>query len=396
MSDFGHAFGATSQSTAGQPYGQHPPYAQHDPHIQDEVDHLAEVHARARLLAEGGDLTSSRSLIEEALAGGELRLGPDDQRLAPLMVDLATIARRLGNLTEARNQLRRAYAIIVASAGPEHASSLSIEGRLAAVVYRLGEPTEAYDWHLVDAGRRVLGTEHPAVRGAQSRLAASTQSAPAGVEQPAASVPPAATYAPVASGVYERQADIEVIPPPPLAAHDVQVWAEPPLASREVTVQQRRGPGGAVAIVASVAVVILVAGVVVAVQLVRPDGGPAAPGPVGRSSAITVPANPLPATGSPAPSPSPTRVLLKDEGGSVTLSWDDPSAGKVPFIVSGGREGNALLAMASVPAGQTTSTIHGLNVNYNYCFTVSAVWSSENIQASIRTCTFRLSTTRAS
>ena len=95
------------------------------------------------------------------------------------MVDLATIARRLGNLTEARNQLRRAYGIIVASAGPEHASSLSIEGRLAAVVYRLGEPTEAYDWHLVDAGRRVLGTDHPAVRGAQNRLAASAQPAPA-------------------------------------------------------------------------------------------------------------------------------------------------------------------------------------------------------------------------
>ena len=74
----------------------------------------------------------------------------------------------------------------------------------------------------------------------------------------------------------------------------------------------------------------------------------------------------------------------------MTLTWDDPSAGKVPFIVSGGREGNALLAMASVPAGQTTSTIYGLNVNYNYCFTVSAVWSSENIQPSIRTCTYPL------
>jgi Tetratricopeptide repeat len=408
MSDLGHAFGAAPQNASGQPYGQDPPYAQHDPHVQDEVDNLVAAHAQARSLAEGGDLTGARSLIEEALASGELRLGGDDQRLAPLMVDLATIARRLGNLTEARNQLRRAYAIIVAAAGPEHASSLSIEGRLAAVIYRLGEPTEAYDWHLVDAGRRVLGTDHPAVRGAQSRLAATAQPPPMAespnwttdsqgwATQPAAPAPPADRYAPVADGVYQRQADIEVIPPPPLTAQDVQVWPEPPLSSDEVTVRQRKGRGGGLAIVASIAAVILVAGIVVAMQLFRPDGGPAAPGPVSKPSTITVPANPLPTAATPTTSQPPTRVLLKDEGGAVTLTWDDPSAGKVPFIVSGAREGNALLAMASVPAGQTTSTIYGLNINYNYCFTVSAVWSSENIQASIRTCTFRLSTTRAS
>ena len=429
MSDFGHAIGDPQRSAPGQPYGRHQPYPQDDTQLQEEVDNLAHAHAQARLLAEGGDLTGARSLIEQALSSGELRLGPNDQRLAPLMVDLATIARRLGNLTEAGNQLRRAYAIIVAAAGPEHASSLSIEGRLAAVVYRLGEPTEAYDWHLADAGRRVLGTEHPAVRGAQNRLAASTQPAPALPGQPippadprswqadgqgwlaeqpswttdsqewaaqSAGPPPVATtYAPVAQGVYQRQSSIEVIPPPPLAAQAIQVWPEPPLSGGEETVRQRKGRLGGVAAMASLVAVILVAGIVVVLQLLRPDGGPAAPGPVSKPTAITVPANPLPQATTPSTSP-PTRVLLKDEGGSVTLSWDDPGAGHVPFIVSGGREGNALLAMASVPAGQTTSTIHGLNVNYNYCFTVSAVWSSENIQPSIRTCTFRLSTTRAS
>ena len=86
------------------------------------------------------------------------------------MVDLATIARHVGNLTEAQNQLRRAYAIVVSSAGPEHPTALSIEGRLAAVSYRLGEPTDAYDWHIADVGPRVLGADHPAVRGAQQRL----------------------------------------------------------------------------------------------------------------------------------------------------------------------------------------------------------------------------------
>src|SRR5258705_1811720 len=211
MSEFGHAIGAPSQYDqvpsygSGQPYGQsesygqsqpyvrsqsygpEPPYGQRPPesaYVQDELANLAAAHTQARQRAESGDLTGARTLIEAALASGELQLGREDPRLAPLMVDLATIARRLGNLTEARNQLRRAYAIIVASAGPEHATSLSIEGRLAAVVYRLGEPTEAYDWHLADAGQRVLGTEHPAVRGAQQRLAASPQGPPSIVAPP--------------------------------------------------------------------------------------------------------------------------------------------------------------------------------------------------------------------
>ncbi len=275
MNDFGHGIGAPPQRSPGQPYGQHEPYTQLDPQLRDDVDNLADAHAQARLLAEGGDLTGARSRIEQALASGELRLGEDDHRLVPLMVDLATIARRLGNLTEARNQLRRAYAVIVASAGPEHASSLSIEGRLAAVVYRLGEPTEAYDWHLTDAGRRVLGADHPAVRGAQNRLAASAQPAPPlsvpppvsatdlpswnadsqgwkaehpswnsdsqGWEPVALVTPPApVTYAPVAQGVYQRQPDIEAIPPPLLPAHDVQVWPEPPVSTSEATVGSAR------------------------------------------------------------------------------------------------------------------------------------------------------------
>ena len=186
MSEFGHAIGAPAQYGQSQPYGQSLPLGQNEPHPQEELDDIVDAHAHARQLAEAGDLTGARTLIEDALAAGELRLGGEDPRLAPLMVDLATIARRLGNLTEARNQLRRAYAIIVASAGPEHATSLSIEGRLAAVVYRLGEPTEAYDWHLADAGRRVLGTDHPAVRGAQQRLAASPQTAPSTPAPPVA------------------------------------------------------------------------------------------------------------------------------------------------------------------------------------------------------------------
>src|SRR5690349_5126745 len=78
------------------------------PPIPDRAaDHSGEVltaaHAEARQRAESGDLTGARTLLEEALAAGELRHGRDHPQLAPLMVDLATIARNVGNLTEAQN-----------------------------------------------------------------------------------------------------------------------------------------------------------------------------------------------------------------------------------------------------------------------------------------------------
>src|SRR5262249_27937604 len=108
----------------------------------------------------------------------------------------------------------------------------------------------------------------------------------------------------------------------------------------------------------------------------------------GQSSGITVPTNPTPEQTLPAPA----HVVLKDEGGTITLTWEDPGSGRVPFIVSGGREGNALTAIADVPAGQTAKTIYGLNVNFNYCFTVSAIWAADKVSVSARACTARTST----
>jgi hypothetical protein len=365
---------------------------------------LSTAHARARQMAEAGDLTGARTLIEEALAAGEPRLGRDDPSLVPLMVDLATLARRLGNLTEARNQLRRAYTIIVTAAGPEHPTSLAIEGRLAAVVYRLGEPTESHDWHLADAGQRVLGAEHPAVRGAQQRLA---NAAPTPV-QTTPTAPPLLPFAPPAAHGAPATAAGPMTPSTPMAAPEplplpavVSRATYPPTttsarygpaltgevyAASDATVRLPRRNVGGVALVASLLVLFLVGAVVVARQLLWPGGGTSAPNPVGQG-AITVTANPTPTA--PPASPAPTSVTIVDGGGTVTLTWTDPSDGRVPFVVSGARQGNALAALASVPAGQTTITIYGLNENYDYCFTVAAVWSSTMVQESIRTCTSR-------
>jgi hypothetical protein len=390
------------------------------PQVNADSEKLAAAHADARARAESGDLTGARTLLEDALAVGEVRLGHSHPRLAPLMVDLATIARNLGNLTEARTQLRRAYAIIVSASGPEHATALSIEGRLAAVTSRLGEPTEAYDWHLADVGARVLGTEHPAVRGAGERLAAAqeiqeTYAREAAAAHAASLVEPEqipATYLPALNtpGVYERVpelpepnqggwapqtyddlADAEgiyVVEPPPREYQDVEVWREPPLDRRS-----RRGHGGGVAVVASLGAAILIGAAVVAVQLFGPGRGPA-PG-AGPSAPIETASAATPTVPAPQTSPSPTNVTIQDNGGSVTLTWVDPSGGKVPFIVAGGRDGAPSGPLETVPAGRTTSTIYGLNVNYNYCYTVTAVWSSEMIAPSIRTCTRRLATSGA-
>jgi hypothetical protein len=494
MSDDGHAIGLPvdepyrpGRPRSYEPYGTAPaePYREPDPPI--ELDELVAAHAQGRRLAESGDLTGARTLLEEALQRGELRLGQEDPRLAPIMVDLATIARRLGNLTEAHDQLHRAHTIIATTAGADHPTSLSIEARLAAVIHRLGDPTDAHDRHLVDAGARVLGDDHPAVQGARQRLAARTQAppslvaggfphpaapAPRGADGPVAapafappavpspspgatspafaapaasspiaapaasspiaasagsapgvgagddapteqafaaagehgfgvagaspdlpsqvsppypavrdhvralpatlapldSAPVGATYAPVADGIYQR---VDTRP----VTSDGHGWSKGFIDDEEPTIRRRRGANAGMILVAALCAVVLIGGVLVALQLLLPDGGPTVPGPV--------------TTPTVAASPAPTGVTIRDEGGSVTITWVDPSKGTVQFLVSGAREGNALAVLTSVPAGRTVATIYGLNTNYNYCFSVSAVWSADNIQESMRTCTSR-------
>lgn len=432
MDDFGHSIGLPPNaapspgsgpaSRGGHHPASHHPYGDHtygdrgaaqaygdqapQPTAQPDAD-LQAAHAQARARAEAGDLTGARTMLEEALSAAELRLGRDDAALVPLMVDLATLARRLGNLTEAGNQLRRAYGVAMVTGGPQHPTSLSIEGRLAAVLYRLGEPTEAYDWHLADAGRRVLGDDHPAVRGAQQRLAAVAQTPAAPVFAPtAASAPtpppaptPAPRPAPASAPIAAETVAVPYAPPPPPAEYAPASPPERPATggygttiegdiweTGEATVRVRRPGNAGVVLVASLGTVILVVAVVVALALLRPSE-PAPPQAGETSSPVT----PSPAPTAAPTSPAPTGVrIVDDAGGTVTLAWVDPSEGVAPFVVSGAREGHAPVAIVTVPAGETTTTIYGLNVNFNYCFTVAAVWSGDLIQESSRTCTARV------
>lgn len=343
---------------------------------------ITDAHRQARELAEAGDLTGARALLEEELEETGARWGRDDLRLTPLLVDLATIARNIGNLTEAQNQLRRAYGIATIAAGPDHETSLSVEGQLAAVSHRLGEPTEAYDWHLRDVGPRVVGADHPAVRGALQRLAAATPAIDEGGWAPPAPAEayepdeyePAYLPVPRLPGVYQRQAEAPAEPEDePVPTVIAEETTHRPYRSRRVN--------PALIVVTTAGLAILIAAAVIATKLF--DG-------TGRSPDSA--ASPDPASSTSPTNPPPSNIKLVDSGGSVTLTWTDPSGGTVPFIVAGGRIGASDAPYESVPPGRTTSTIYGLNDRFDYCFTVAAVWSSTVVERSERVCTTRLST----
>lgn len=121
----------------------------------------------------------------------------------------------------------------------------------------------------------------------------------------------------------------------------------------------------------------IIAAVVVVIALRHPDTAPA----TGR------PATPGP-TLSGAP---PTGLRLRDDGTSITVSWADPSAGTVPFIVAGGRAGQKLGALGTIDAGRTSYTVNGLSPHVDYCFTVLAVYGSDAYATSGQVCTTRSS-----
>jgi hypothetical protein len=90
----------------------------------------------------------------------------------------------------------------------------------------------------------------------------------------------------------------------------------------------------------------------------------------------------------------PADLKLRDEGSTITITWTDPTAGTVPFIVAGGRAGQELRAMAQVSHGERSYKIDGLNARVDYCFTVAAVYSSNKFGVSGQVCTARAATPR--
>ncbi|QOC95294.1 fibronectin type III domain-containing protein [Micromonospora craniellae] len=89
------------------------------------------------------------------------------------------------------------------------------------------------------------------------------------------------------------------------------------------------------------------------------------------------------------PGPPPTGLELRDDSATIRLTWTDPSDGLVPFMVAGGRAGQALGVLATVGQGQTSYTVNGLNSRVDYCFTVLAVYGTNEFATSSQVCTSR-------
>ncbi|MGC4862552.1 tetratricopeptide repeat protein [Micromonospora sp. DT41] len=125
------------------------------------------------------------------------------------------------------------------------------------------------------------------------------------------------------------------------------------------------------------AVAVGVAAVGLGVVLLNRDD---APPPSGAATTTAAPT---------AAGPAPGDLKLRDDSATITLTWTDPSGGAVPFMVAGGRTGQALGVLATVDPGRTSYTVSGLRSRVDYCFTVLAVYSTDSFATSGQVCTER-------
>lgn len=302
----------------------------------DHPEVLAAAHALAGLHRQAGDPAAARRVLEEAFAAGELRYGENDALMLAISFDLGGVAEELGN----RHEARRAY------------------GRVAT------------------HGPGVLGDDHWMVRAAREYVGDATPT-PAPLTVPSEPVhnPPSITHLqlfqqPVAP------APVSAPPPPPMTV------APPPPPPAQQPTGYVRQPGriraATVAAMIAAAAAVLAAGFVGIQVLV--DGGGDQP--------ETKPSQGARLVGDP-----PTDLRLRDDGSAITITWKDPTEGTVPFIVSGAPGGGKLKVMGEVDPGETSHTINGLNPRLSYCFTVVAVYSTEEFATSGQVCTQRSSPT---
>ena len=86
-------------------------------------------------------------------------------------------------------------------------------------------------------------------------------------------------------------------------------------------------------------------------------------------------------------------MQLRDSGSGIAISWQDPSNGTVSFMVAMGHPREELKPITTLGPGQTSYELGGLNPSLNYCFTVIAVYRSDQFATSPQTCTARASAT---
>jgi serine/threonine protein kinase len=169
------------------------------------------------------------------------------------------------------------------------------------------------------------------------------------------------------------QGDLLVAPPPaevgpPTRRFDDEVFVAPPSRRRFV-----------VALLVAVAVIAVASAAVLALNAGRGATPIAQPTDPSSTTFIT-------ARGEGAPRDV---KVAEDHGNSVRLEWTDPTASTVSFIVVGKGPAAERLAPQSLPRGTTTVTFTGLDPTKNYCFTVGAVYTYEQVATAPDVCTSR-------
>ena len=349
---------------------------------EDHPEVLTTAHGLARLHREADDPTTARRVLEEAIAAGQRRLGHADPLMLMMSYDLGSVAEELGNRHEARRNFTR-----VATVGPAVLGADNWAVRAARDYLRAsdGQPVAA---------------SPPPVAGpwaAPPRVSPIGSADPMGAPAPAASPVPPLWPRPIQPQSPNKVSRLTQLAPPP-SRHDVPAYPEVGVSAMTPYATGRpqsaavappaTAQGRGVVIAATAAVIAAVVATVVALVALT-DRPPTA---LGSAQTAAEPIERTPAGSTPAGDP-PTDLRLRADGSSITITWTDPTAGTVPFIVAGGRTGTTLGALATVNPGETAFTLNGLNSRVDYCFTVVAVYSSDRYATSGQVCTDRATPT---
>ncbi|MFY1670102.1 tetratricopeptide repeat protein [Plantactinospora sp. WMMB334] len=366
---------------------------------KDHPQVLATTQVLARWHREADDPATARRLLEEALMDGQHR-GDADPLMLALSFELGAVAEELGNRHEARRNFGRVASIGPGVLGDDH-------WQVRAARDYLGEAPGA-NLHPQPVGPAPVAAPvapPPLISAPPAPLAPPPVAPPPGgasAGRPAGgglfrSAATSPAYLPSAGSVPERPAESPVSAYvsgsagpassrfPPYSAQSTAQVASYPIAPAPapapVPVPAAAGESGrgrastvAAAIAAGAAVV---AAIVVVVAVLVDRGGSPETGPVDERGEPVVAGEP------------PTDLKLLDEGSAITITWSDPSGGTVPFVVAGARAGQQTKPMSTLSAGETTFKVNALNPKLDYCFSVLAVYSTNEFAPSDLVCTER-------
>jgi hypothetical protein len=401
---------------------------------EDDPAVLATAHQLATVHRQAGDASAARRVLEEAFAAGQWRLGDADPLMLSISFDLGVVAEELGNRHEARRAFGRVAGLGPGVLGDDHwavrqardylgddpptmrmelpapptppAADAAAPAPANTAPYTDGAGQAITAAYTDGAGRAITAADTDGAVTATGSgsypapipRAAPTEMTPMGVAP--ADMTPADTTPADMTPADMTPADMTPATqaaPAPRATADTAAttvatgvgapgWDEPapsPAGAVAVYFPERvpdsrgRGPAMFAAVAAAVAALIAIAALVLV--LTAPDEVVPADGGGGdRPEAPTL------GGGQP-----PRDVKLRDVGSTVELTWADPTAGTVSFMVTGGHPGELLKPMGQLGPGQTSLKLYGLNAGLDYCFAVVAVYSASKFNPSPPVCTNR-------